>query len=303
MKMSPEARAKVLFAALIVLLAAGGALWIVLGGWSDERYEIRSHDNVSGLLRGSPVEFHGVEVGRVDAIELIGPREVRVVLQVKRGTPVTPTTVATVTGRGLAARGFTGYVYVSLEETGAGGPPLKPEPGSRYARIPTRPGQAVSLDTTFSELNDNVQQAVTLLRTVLDAQTVASLKETLRSLDQVTQTLAAHNARLATILVNADRVTAQMSPLLKSSSELVKTLDDQLLPETRTTLAQLNALSSTSREAVRSLQVQLLPEAQRTVTRLDQLSSSLNETAERLRRDPSVLLRGARVQPGPGEAP
>jgi phospholipid/cholesterol/gamma-HCH transport system substrate-binding protein len=303
MTMTAEARAKIAFAAFLLVLALATAAWWVIASHQFILYEIRSQDSVSGLIAGAPVEFHGVEVGKVQQVRLVDPRNVRVLLEVDKDAPVTTATVATITGRGLATRGFTGYVYVNLEDRGTAGRPLAALPGSRYPQIASAPAQEVNLDTSISQLNQSVQSVLALLQEVLDTQTVASLKQSARSLDQLTQTLAANNERLVAILANAEQASAKMPPLLQSGSDTVRTLQSELLPQARSTLAQLSTLSESTNDTVRTLQTQVLPDAQRTVNRLDQLAASLNESAARIRRNPSVLLRGATATPGPGEAP
>ena len=118
-----------------------------------------------------------------------------------------------------------------------------------------------------------------------------------------------------------------MQPLLQSSDEVLRSLQTRILPEAQQTLVRLDDLSTSTRqrmgvildntarastrlepllqsgnEAVRSLQLPLLPEAQRTLARMEHLSTTLDETATRIRRNPSVLWRGAAPLPaGPGE--
>lgn len=273
MSPSPENRARIAFAAFLFVLAAAAAAWYLAVRGQHALYEIRTSDSVSGLIRGAPVEFHGVEVGQVEDVQLVDPRNVRVIVAVRRDVPVTTATAATITGRGLAARGFTGYVYVSLEETAGAGRPLVAQARGDYPVIATAPSQAVSLDTSINQLNGNVQAAVALLRTTLDAQTIASLKRSVANLDQVTRTLAANDARLQSIVANAERTTAQMPPLLQTGAQTLRTM-----------------------------QTELLPQAQQTVTQLDALSGSLADTAERVRRNPALLVRGPGEHPGPGEA-
>ena len=111
-------RAKWAFALSLAAVAAVALAWYLVSAARFVTYEIRTRDAVSGLLPGAPVEFHGVEVGQVRDVHLADPRTVRVLLSVRRDAPVTTATVATITGRGLATRGFTGYVYVSLEDRG-----------------------------------------------------------------------------------------------------------------------------------------------------------------------------------------
>src|SRR5205085_4410628 len=134
MRESAEVRARWLFTGFLVLVALATAGWLALHVVRDNTFEIRTRDAVSGLSPGAPVEYHGVEVGKVRSVDLLQPRLVRVLVQVRREVPVTSATIATITGRGVASRGFTGYVYVSLEKGPA--PARHPPPP---ATTPIRP--------------------------------------------------------------------------------------------------------------------------------------------------------------------
>jgi phospholipid/cholesterol/gamma-HCH transport system substrate-binding protein len=300
---SPESRARIAFGIFAVVLAAAAVAAYLLVRGQHQFYEVRSADNVSGLIRGAPVEFHGVEVGKVEDVRLAGPQDVRVIVEVGKDVPVTTATVATITGRGLAARGFTGYVYVSLEDEGTGGQPLVAQAGSRYPRIAAAPSQGASLDTSIHQLNDSVQAAIALLRTTLDAQTIASLKRSVSNLDEVTHTLAANNARLQQIVVNAERTTAQMPLALQAGTQTLGAMRTQLLPQAGGTLVRMNGVIASTQDTVDQLRTQLLPQAQQAATRVDALAGSLADTADRVKRNPAVLVRGMGPSPGPGEAP
>jgi ABC-type transporter Mla subunit MlaD len=326
---SAEAKARWWFAGCLLLLAAGVGVWLLAGVVRTTTYEIRSSDPVSGLIPGAPVEFHGVEVGKVKQVQLLAPRMVRVLVQVGREVPVTSATVATITGRGLAARGFTGYVYVSLEDSGTGGKPLAQAADSPYPLLASGPSSQANLDSSMKEINESVQSVNNLLRSALDPQTLAALKQSLGNLEKVTSTLSANNEKLSQIIANAQRASGQLQPLLQSGNEAARTLQTQVLPQAQSALVRLDRLSVTmdervgsilrnteqastrmeplllsSEEAVRTLQTQVLPETQRTLIRLDQLSTSLGETSVRIRRNPSLLVRGsAPTAAGPGEGP
>ena len=273
MKTSAEHKARLAFAATLLLVALGAFAWYALDARRHATYEIRTPDPVSGLIPDAPVEFHGVEIGRVTRVELVDPRSVRILLSLRQGVPVTAATVATITSRGLATRGFTGYVYVALEDAGHDARPLAAEPGEPYPLIATAPSQSASLDMTIGQVNRNVQAMTELLQAVLDPKTIASLKESADNLQQVSRTLAENNRRLATIVVNGDRASRQLEPLLKSSSETVT-----------------------------ALQSQVLPEAYKTLSNLERLSNTLNSVATKVNRDPSILVRGSAAPPGPGES-
>ena len=302
MKMSVEARARVAFAFALVLGVAATLAWYFVAASRYATFEIRTHDPVSGLIADAPVEFHGVEVGKVKRVELIDARSVSVVLSVDKGAPVTTATIATITGRGLATRGFTGYVYVSLENVGADARPLAAAPGQPFPLIATAPSRSVNLDTAISRLNENVQTMTDLLQAVLDQKTVASLKDSVDSLQRLAQTLAANSERLNAMLLNGERASTRLVPLLQAS--------DAALREAHRALAGFDDLASkrfpplvqSSNDAVRAIQTQLLPEAYRTLATLDQLSASLADVTAQIKRDPSVLIRGTAPAPGPGEA-
>jgi phospholipid/cholesterol/gamma-HCH transport system substrate-binding protein len=327
MKMSIETRARIAFAVVALVGAIAGLAWYVFASGQYTTYQIRTQDPVSGLIVDAPVEFHGVEVGKVKRVELADPHSVSILLNVKKEAPITSATVATITGRGLATRGFTGYVYVSLEDAGADARPLAAPPGNPFPVIATAPSRYVSLDTSINQLNQNVQYMTDLLQSIMDQKTVAALKQSVDSLQQVSRTLAANNEKLGTIILNAERASAQFQPLLQSSNDAVKVLQSKILPEAYATLVRLDSLSTSldeklgpillntekasaqlepllqsGNEAVRSFQMQILPEAYRTLIKLDSLSTSLDEVVTMIRRDPSVLIRGSKPPtPGPGE--
>ena len=76
-----------------------------------DRYYTFMDESVSGLSRDSYVKYQGVEVGRVKEIALDpnNPEQVRLGLDLVRGTPVKEDTVAV-----LETQGLTGITIVNL---------------------------------------------------------------------------------------------------------------------------------------------------------------------------------------------
>src|SRR5438105_3134267 len=202
MKLSVENKARLAFVIVVVVATGIGAAWWLADAARHATYQIDTHDSVSGLIADAPVEFHGVEMGRVTRVELTGPQSVRVMMSIRKDAPITQATVATITSRGLATRGFTGYVYVSLDNIGTDSGALVAAAGQPFPVIPSAPSHSVNLDMTISQVNQNVQVLSDLLQSVLDRKTIASLKQSIDGLQQITHTLAANNARLSTILSN-----------------------------------------------------------------------------------------------------
>jgi phospholipid/cholesterol/gamma-HCH transport system substrate-binding protein len=324
MQRTIEKRAWWVFVALLLAASAAALAWYLGLGRGEATYELRTQDPVSGLIEGAPVEFHGVEVGHVRQVRLLDARTVQVLLRLRRDAPVTTSTVATISGRGLATRGFTGYVYVSLEDAAPGGAALATRPGEPYARIPTAPLRSVSLDTSIHELNDSVRSVIALLQDTLDPNTVRALKGSVANLEQVSGVLAADQAKLKATIANMERASARLMPLLQSGGEVTRELRDRVLPQAQDTLARMDSVAGSanatvqhvaaasrelaplvqsSNSVMRSVQAQLLPQMRQGLARTNELLSKLDDTAERVRDNPSVLVWGSRARSASGQHP
>jgi phospholipid/cholesterol/gamma-HCH transport system substrate-binding protein len=274
MKMSIENRARLAFAIVVVLGIVAGLVWYAMTAGQYRTYQIVTQDPVSGLVVDAPVEFHGVDVGKVTQVKLAGPHSIQVLMDIRKDAPVSKATVATITARGLATRGFTGYVYISLEDSGTGQGPLEAESGNAYPEIPVAPSRSLSLDKAISQVNQNVQVLTDMMQTMLNKKTIASFSQSINSLQQVTRMLAENSRKLNTIIANTEQASSQFKPLLDSSTDTVRTL-----------------------------QLQVLPEAYRTISSLNRLTNSMNSLTAKLNRDPSILVRGTTPPPpGPGES-
>ncbi len=280
LKWSAEARARVAFGLLVAAGAIAGLTWYGLASSRYTTFEVLTRDPVSGLMADAPVEFHGVPVGTVKEVDLVDPHTVVVLLSVRRDAPVSRATIATVTTRGLAARGFMGYAYVALEDVGSDSRRLEPQPGARFPVIAAAPSRSLTMDATVDAARGDVQQMTDLLHSVLDRTTVASLKQSLDELRTMMQALAAHGRKLDAIIGNAQ--AASMNAAAASR--------------------QISPLLSSSQQAVETLQTELLPEADQTLARLHELSDALGKITAEVQRDPTVLVRGRQPPPpGPGE--
>jgi phospholipid/cholesterol/gamma-HCH transport system substrate-binding protein len=316
MKIGVDMKARLLFAATLALLGAGALAWYLAGAARHAGYQIYTGDAVSGLIVDAPVEFHGVEVGKVRKVKLLGPRRVSVVLDIEREAPISSATVATIVSRGVAARGFTGYVYVALEdEPGAGAAPLQARPGEAWPEIRTAPAKVVTLDTAVNQVNENVQATTELLRAVLDKNSAASLRQSIDNLQRMTKVLADNAGRLESVIATAERASRRVEPLLASTQSTVDGVQDvtrrigPLIDSSRETVRTLQDASGrvgplleSSQQAVDAIRSDILPQVTKTVDDLNKLAASFNELAGKIERDPSVLIRGAApARPGPGE--
>jgi phospholipid/cholesterol/gamma-HCH transport system substrate-binding protein len=233
-------------------------------------YEVQMTESVSGLNIDAAVEYNGVNVGTVKTIKLNrkDPHIVDLLLNVNAEVPVTRGTVAT-----LSTRGITGVVFIALKDTGLDNRPLLAIKKHPYPIIPTAPSIFVRLDTALTQISSSFKNISESMRGLLDKENLESIKDTLKSLKRVTGTLANNSEKLNTIILNTQKASENLAPLLKNSSVAVKAVEMQTLPSFNQLILNLNDVSRT-----------------------------LIDISTQLKQNPSILIRGA-VQgpPGPGE--
>ena len=106
------------------------------------------------------------------------------------------------------------------------------------------------------------------------------LLRSVADLRKVTEVLATNSQRLDVMIssaerttVNAERLSRDLKPLLESSQQVVRALQNEILPETDDAIVRVN-----------------------------ELSTSLKEISTEIERNPAVLVRGrSPPTPGPGE--
>src|ERR1039457_3615786 len=149
MKYDINMKARLTFVAFLFILIIAGAIWYFFSENRYATYEVYTEDSVSGLIADAPIEFHGVDVGKVKSIKLVNPHSVRILLSIDKTAPITSASVATITSRGLATRGYTGYVYISIDDVGIDSRPLTTRSGEPYPIIRTAASKLITLDTSI----------------------------------------------------------------------------------------------------------------------------------------------------------
>jgi phospholipid/cholesterol/gamma-HCH transport system substrate-binding protein len=116
-------KARFAFVAFLLVSTVAGAVWYFFSGSQYATYQIYTEESVSGLIADAPIEFHGVEVGKVKSVRLVNSHSVGIVLSIEKTAPVTSASVATITSRGLATRGFTAtFTFLSKTSASIRGP-------------------------------------------------------------------------------------------------------------------------------------------------------------------------------------
>jgi phospholipid/cholesterol/gamma-HCH transport system substrate-binding protein len=309
-----------LFVVVLGVTSLAVVLWLSKGDYRGiyDRYYTYMRESVSGLSVDSAVRYRGVEVGRVKEIILDpdNPEEVRLGLDIVRGTPIKEDTTAV-----LETQGLTGITTVNLTGGSRDAPPLTAKANQKYPVIKSAPSLFTRLDSALSRiladeslptLLANLNSLVDDARGVVDVKARADLKRILADLAQVTHILSARQAQLDHSLVKADEALERFARLGKNMDEELPEIIAQAKAGIRSfqnmnqELARAGASFESALDGNRSnieqFTGQTLGEAGLLVSDFRQLTLTLQKLAEELEREPSALIFGrSRPAPGPGE--
>jgi len=309
-----------LFVFLLGAASIAAVLWLSRTDYRGayDRYYTYMTESVSGLSADASVKYRGVDVGRVKEIILNpkNPEEVRLALDLVRGTPIKEDTVAV-----LETQGLTGLTTINLMGGSRDSPPLTVKPGEDYPVIKTRPSFFFRLDNALSRILSDESLPVLLTnlnnlandaRGLVDAQSRADLKRLLGNLASITQTLATHREELSAAIAKAGTALDRFAALSKTMDDQFPEIMDQAKKSIRSfesmtqdiarTSASIHSVLDGNRTDLEQFTGQTLPETGLLVAELRQLTATLQRLAQELEREPSVLIFG-RAHPtrGPGE--
>jgi phospholipid/cholesterol/gamma-HCH transport system substrate-binding protein len=232
------------FILLVVAMGIGFVLWYTDAndGREYERYEIYYTGSVSGLVRGSPVRFLGVDVGLVRRLG-IDPNDatrVAVIVEVDKTAPISAATRAS-----LGWQGITGQLYVNLKEAVDVDRDVPLEQGARYPMI-----QAVEsdFDAFLASLPEMMGRANTLLerftRVVSDenlvgmAETIKSMRDTMATMPQTSRDVQQLVAELRSTVVE-----------IRAGAEGLRAMTDEARPEVKQALERMNQVADNLAQA------------------------------------------------------
>lgn len=285
-----------------------GVLWLAAGiGGQKARdpFEAIFNESVAGLSLNAPVKYLGVDVGKVRDIALdpTHPQQVRVLLDIERGTPVKQDTLAV-----LKSQGLTGIAYVELDGGSPDSPPLVAKGDGSVPTIATKPSLTTRLEADVATVLASLNRTSAAITETLNPENREALRRTLADTAALMKTLAAQQAAISAGIASTSRAArnvAQASEKLGPAIEritqgaaAVERMADQLARTGADASVAVNAAAS----GVRRIDAETLPELDRLLAEMNLLAASLRRLAEQTERNPSSLLLGApTLPPGPGE--
>ncbi|MCX7118202.1 MAG: MlaD family protein [Legionellales bacterium] len=270
---------------LIVGLFAAG-VWLSVG-FDRKKYDMYTlyiDEAVSGLSDDSAVKYNGVKVGLVSKIELdqLDPQQVKILIKIEEGTPITVSTQAT-----LINQGITGTTYLGLSASSSSPFPLQKTPGEPYPVIPFK-------HSFLSKLEKNIHEVSMGIKRVFDKENALAIKKSLANIESVTQIIAKSNDSLHQSLKDLPVLLQDLKTAVNKFSNMTGHMS--------TAGKQVSIAMQSGKNAADKLSQQTLPPMVILLHRLDLIAANLEKVSAQMRQNPAIIIRGTTpLKPGPGE--
>lgn len=321
-----ESRVNYTFTGLFVIVFAMGliafAFWLGKYGENDSdyrRFTVYMTESVSGLSPEAAVKYNGVDVGKVEAIQINtrNNEEVELILKIKKETPIKTDSYAV-----LKFYGITGLAFIEIVG-GSKDAPLLMDDGQRAMTIPSRPSLITRLDEALSNVAAKLSATLEHADRLFNDQNVENVAQTLESLRSLSAQIDGYQGEIKELLKKSGSLESNATEALaavKEAAGSIKTTSTTFdtLAQTRiaSALDSLEKTSLESHELIRKLEASLergdydlqsivSPATLELNDLIDQsriLSQELETTLRSLRESPADLLfKKSAPKPGPGE--
>jgi phospholipid/cholesterol/gamma-HCH transport system substrate-binding protein len=287
------------FVVLVVVMAVLFVYW-----YSDARehrdymrYEVYFEGSVSGLERGAPVRYLGVDVGRVYTMR-VDPRasdRVQVLVDIDSSAPVSEKTVAE-----LSLQGVTGLLYMDLIQDTGTRRLTRPVPSEKF---PVIRSARSSFDVLLASLPDLVGLASDVAdraARMLSDKNIASVSNALANIDKATSTLPQTLREVEVLVAELRDAASQVRSVAEQANGVISTAGPEVtaaMTRVREVAANLSSASGRldklveeNREDIRSFTREGLPELERFLREGRAAAREFRDLSRSLRDDPSQIL-------------
>lgn len=292
-----------LFTLLAFIAALLFALWLAKStadrDWS--YYQIGFNQPVSGLSKGNPVLYSGVQIGDVVELKLNprDPSQVRVLIRVDKNIPVRENTQAS-----LVLANITGSMSVQF----SGGTPDSPELIGDINDPPLIIAKPSALDSLLANGQSLLQKAESLLvdaNKMFSDKNIENLTAVLDNTREVSDALLDQRGRLNELLARLDsasqrageaaikvsKVSDNANALLENEGRAVLGSLNAALKTIETTSARIDQLTQNNQGAIES-GLQGMGDLSPALRELRNTLRNLNQLTRRLGEDPTRAIWG-----------
>ena len=292
-----------LFSVLVVVGAMLFGLWLAKASMDStfKDYEVVFNEAVSGLSKGSSVQYNGIKVGDVIELRLDDkdPRRVLARIRLAANTPVKVDTKAK-----LALTGVTGTSIIQLSGGDPNSPDLKGKDG-KLPEIVASPSPIARLLTDGSDVMANVNMLLHNANALFSEDNVNRVSKTLDNLEQTTTAIAGQRGDISQTLKQLAQVGKQASVTLEQTNVLMRNANgllstegkqmfnsaEQAMNSLQQSTATINKLINNNEDSLNS-GLQGLNQLGPAVNELRETLGTLRSISRRLEANPSGYLLG-----------
>ncbi|MEB0039208.1 MULTISPECIES: MlaD family protein [unclassified Pseudomonas] len=292
-----------LFTVIVVAAALLFGLWLAKSSVDTafKDYEVIFNEAVSGLSRGSAVQYSGIKVGDVVQLRLDpeDPRRVLAQIRIAGETPIKEDTMAK-----LALTGITGTSIIQL----SGGTPQSPSLIGVFGKLPViiaSPSPISRLLNDTGDLMTGINQLLHNANQMFSNDNVQSLTLTLEHMEQATRVVADEREdirqslkQLTLISKQASATLEQTSSLMRGANEMLNSDGKQLFASAQLAMKSIEQSSATINNLLKNNHdalnggMQGLGELGPAVRELRDTLTSFRSISRRLEANPSGYLLG-----------
>ncbi|MGA3798808.1 MlaD family protein [Pseudomonas fluorescens] len=293
-----------LFTVIVVTAALLFGLWLAKSSVDTEfkDYEVVFNEAVSGLSKGSSVQYSGIKVGDVILLRLDpkDPRRVLARIRLAGDTPVKEDTQAK-----LALTGVTGTSIIQL----SGGTPQSPTLKGKDGNLPTIVASPSPIARLLNDSENLMAGVTTLMHNVnlmFSTENIERISNTLEHLEQTTGTIAEQRGdirqamhQLASVGKQANTMLEQTTALMRNANGLLNDHGKEALGSAEQAMKSLQESSATLNKLITANQDSLNSGMQGlnglgpAVHEMRETLSSLRAITKRLEANPSGYLLGS----------
>jgi ABC-type transporter Mla subunit MlaD len=244
-----------------------------------------SDSSVNGLSTGGAVKYHGIDIGRVDKIE-ISPNDITLVIvtiSVNSGTPIKEDVEAT-----LVPVGITGLK--SIEITG----------GTNKAQLLLPKSTIPSGVSAFDNITGKAESIAEKLEILVQNLNEMTNPQTQRDIAQIVSTtndiVSENQDSIFNTMNNLEQISKNANTLVQNLSNFSNNLEEvdlkQLMLNLNTTLERTNIAVNNIDKMVLKNRTNI----DETMETLRETVENLNEFAKQINENPSILIRGTTSQ-------
>ncbi|MGA7964478.1 MAG: MlaD family protein [Gammaproteobacteria bacterium] len=295
-----EERAHALIA--IVFLAVLGigaglvAWWMMTPGVTRVPYVLLAEGNVAGLGPGSPVNYHGVQIGAVRKV-MLAPKnrhQIEVKIGVDSNFPLPKGSYATIASQGLIGS-------KAVEFNLGDGPGTIETTTQAPAQLTLKSGALAGLVQNAGDIMASLKSTLKSVQAVLSERNRKHIDDTLAHIDRASAQLVALEKAAQPAVQAMPQLIDQIQSTLKSAHGVLQQAG-KLVTDARQPVRRIGHAASAAAVLATQLNQTTAPQLEALMGRLGTLSERLQVLVDTLQRTPQSLIQGpARQLPGPGE--